>query len=462
MAAGIATGFVRKLYRILDQESDAIVSWDADGASFSIHDSDKLNELVLPRYFRGRLSAFRQQLVDHGFQQVECEDNESREVYRHADFLRGCPGRLSKIVRAPKPKKKKASDTIVHGVVGNGNAPQANIGLPAPPTSLKVTLTAMGGKRKSGTAGATLVSPSKRLRADADKPKAKNPLFSNDPDDGAFSIARLVEGSGLLPASTELPDPISYLSKLTGMNAGARTVNAQSKPPTQMTVAPAFSDDLVRSALYFLVSSSMTGTEAATAGDAAPSSRSTEIDGDKFSQPADRAEGMRSDLLASLLASSTSGAPLVSGWASNPGTNPLFSDQSAGDDGEEEDSIWNLLVASSVDRVKTAIGDVVNPREKLKLIIAERERLEEQRKKVGIPVATQPSIRQASKPPMPSAAPPPSANPLFAKEDSSAATKVKTNGKAVAKAGAPSEDDLWRLLMSSSIDAFRNLEQFEV
>lgn len=98
----IATGFVRKLYRILDQESDAVISWDADGASFSIHDGDRLERLVLPRYFRGRLFAFRQQLSEHGFQRLGAPI----ESYRHEAFLRGCPDRLSAITRIPQPRRR--------------------------------------------------------------------------------------------------------------------------------------------------------------------------------------------------------------------------------------------------------------------------------------------------------------------------------------------------------------------
>ncbi|KAE8989197.1 hypothetical protein PF006_g18830, partial [Phytophthora fragariae] len=93
MAVGIPTGFVRKLYRILDHESAAIISWDADGASFSVHDSAALDAQILPRYFRGRLCAFRQQLLDHGFARCDCEEDDVREEYRHPDFLKGQPGR---------------------------------------------------------------------------------------------------------------------------------------------------------------------------------------------------------------------------------------------------------------------------------------------------------------------------------------------------------------------------------
>lgn len=100
----IATGFVRKLYRILDQESAAIVAWDDSGASFAILDGDRLEQQVLPRYFRGRLFAFRQQLREHGFQRVAAADGP--ESYFHEAFRRGCPDRLSAITRTPQPRKR--------------------------------------------------------------------------------------------------------------------------------------------------------------------------------------------------------------------------------------------------------------------------------------------------------------------------------------------------------------------
>ncbi|RLN55267.1 hypothetical protein BBJ29_008408 [Phytophthora kernoviae] len=100
----IATGFVRKLYRILDQESAAVIAWDVDGASFIIHDGDALETGVLPRYFRGRLSAFYQQLREHEFSLELMEQGQER--YRHQFFRRGCPDELSQITHSPLPRKR--------------------------------------------------------------------------------------------------------------------------------------------------------------------------------------------------------------------------------------------------------------------------------------------------------------------------------------------------------------------
>ncbi|RLN06040.1 hypothetical protein BBJ28_00013740 [Nothophytophthora sp. Chile5] len=447
MAAGIPTGFVRKLYRILDHESAAIICWDADGASFSIHDSAALNAQVLPRYFRGRLCAFRQQLVDHGFQQSECEEHESREVYAHPDFRRGCPGRLSRIERRPKPKKKpKTGQPAANGELKGVLSPPLASQKQEPSLTVMLNVAPEGRSLKRGSSGdVTDNASAKRQRLQAQvatqgtqkaavaKP-AVNPLFSNEPDTGALSLAKFVEGSGLLPASSDLPDPISYLSRASSGGRGkqqeqAGRANAPAAAPAPSV--PLFSDDMVKSALFFLVSSSATGLETAPTAATAATTTTPSTSG----------------FLASLLASSSTGGGATGAWAR--GSNPLFSDQSADGEEEPEDSIWNLLVASSVDRVRSAIDDVTSPQEKLRLILAEREKLEEQRKKVGAPAGPVVLSKPVSKPPAEVVKPEQRQNPLFA----------TGNGTTAASGGrsAPAEDDLWRLLMSSSIDSFRRV-----
>lgn len=538
MAAGIATGFVRKLYRILDLESDAVISWDATGLSFSIHDAERLNADVLPRYFRGRLCAFRQQLVDHGFEQLECEDNETREVYRHEHFLKGCPAQLSLIARVPKPKRKQQQQSVTVTIGGNQDRMPALLQVKQPANakasrSLTVTLNA-GIKRASpSVTSQQQQQQQKRLRDDHNNNNKRNPnsnpLFSNEPDTSALSFARLAE-SGLLPHSSDLPEPISYLAKLTSRS---QATQAQAQLMRPMAEPPMFSDDLFRSALFFLASTSTTGVEPTSAYTGTPTpATATQESADKPGNVM-----VSSNLLSMLLASSTSGMPAVtynsSSWGSGVSSNPLFSDQSTADDDEDQDSIWNLLVASSVDRVKSAIGDLENPQERLKVILVERERLEDQRKKFsrnagsngvdlntstankakatsttpatrasGNPLFAKPTASSVSSNPLfapkkkelnplfakpqnplfaksttTSTGPQQNGNSLFAKttKPSSAAAHVVSSsnsvmlGRATGEPGAgtggdhaPNEDDLWRLLMSSSIDSFRRIGEFEV
>ncbi|KAG7378021.1 transcription factor Hsr1 [Phytophthora pseudosyringae] len=438
MAVGIPTGFVRKLYRILDHESAAVITWDEGGASFSIHDSAALDAQILPRYFRGRLCAFRQQLVDHGFTRGDCEEDDAREEYRHPDFRRGQPGRLSKIERKPKRKSAKSARKPPVETIST------RVETPKPQISLKVTLSVPPregrtrnrvegaadpmAKRRKTTAGQTQQVPAKL---------ARNPLFSDEPEPGAMSLAKFVEGTGFLPASSDLPDPISYLSKTGDAANGAQHNKATTGAEA---AAPMFSDDMVKSALFFLVSSSCTGVESDRASSAAPVSAAPALP--------TAVTTSTTGFLASLLASSSTGGTAATSFAK--GSNPLFSDQTM--DGEE-DSIWNILVSSSVDRVRSAIGDVQSPQEKLRLILEEREKLEEQRKKVGAPtgpivprriVATSPPVTGA----MANSRPQKQQNPLFATDSGS--NRVEGQSE-------PAEDDLWKLLMSSSIDSFRRL-----
>ncbi|KAG1690869.1 hypothetical protein DVH05_027471 [Phytophthora capsici] len=440
MAVGIPTGFVRKLYRILDHESTAIIGWDEGGVSFSIYDSAALDANVLPRYFRGRLCAFRQQLVDHGFTRCDCEEDETREEYRHPDFIKGQPGRLSKIERRPQRKSSKSAR--------NGEKSIKPVSTSKPQISLKVTLSVPPREsRKRDHTEATGNLLTKRLKPvdsiqQLPTKKAKNPLFSDDPEPGTMSLAKFVEGTGLLPASSELPDPISYLNKITTKEI--QQGNAVPAVATGVAV-PMFSDDMVKSALYFLVSSSCTGVES---NSTAPTTTSTAMVPTPSPPAATSAAPTvqtamttsTTNFLASLLASSSTGGTTTTPFTK--GSNPLFNDQTT--DGDD-DSIWNILVSSSVDRVRSAINGVESQQEKLRLILEEREKLEEQRMKVGAPAG--PIIPRTYNPrasaAMENSRPQKQSNPLFARD---AGDTVE-----------PAADDLWKLLMSSSIDSFRRI-----
>lgn len=106
----IATGFIRKLYRMLDVEDPVVVGWDATGVSFSIHDEQQLDELVLPRYFRGRVDVFRQHLAEHGFRSTRTRNGSQQmvEAFFHENFIRGEPNRLSKIIATPTNKRRRS------------------------------------------------------------------------------------------------------------------------------------------------------------------------------------------------------------------------------------------------------------------------------------------------------------------------------------------------------------------
>jgi hypothetical protein len=107
--ASIATAFTRKLYRMLDVEDPAVIGWDASGLSFTIHDEEKLDDCVLPRYFRGRVDVFRQHLSEHGFRTTTAAvGSKQQESFAHEHFIRGEPNRLSLIVCVPTNKRRRS------------------------------------------------------------------------------------------------------------------------------------------------------------------------------------------------------------------------------------------------------------------------------------------------------------------------------------------------------------------
>ncbi|KAJ8579100.1 hypothetical protein ON010_g97 [Phytophthora cinnamomi] len=241
---------------------------------------------------------------------------------------------------------------------------------------------------------------------------------------------------------------------LLGLVAEAASLETTAEGAPSM--APMFSDDMVKSTLFFLLSPSCTGVEANAAGAAATVPATAAAAAAPAPAPASAAPPLATAMttsttsfLASLLASSSTGGVTATPFAR--GNNPLFSDQAT--DGDD-DSIWNILVSSSVDRVRSAIGGVQSPQEKLRLILEEREKLEEQRKKVGAPAGPiMPRVpahnaEQASAA-MENSRQHKQQNPLFSTEP---ALETRSGGQR-----EPAEDDLWKLLMSSSIDSFRRV-----
>ncbi|KAF0700091.1 Aste57867_9370 [Aphanomyces stellatus] len=106
MTNSIATGFVRKLYRMLDEEDTSIIGWETSGTHFTIRDADRLDATVLHKYYRGKLNAFRQQLANHGF---VGDASAAMETYHHDCFIRGQPSLLGNIVCVKQPPIKVPS-----------------------------------------------------------------------------------------------------------------------------------------------------------------------------------------------------------------------------------------------------------------------------------------------------------------------------------------------------------------
>ncbi|TMW68303.1 hypothetical protein Poli38472_005771 [Pythium oligandrum] len=60
--------FIRALYTIFAHEDPAILAWSNDGTYFQIHNINRLEQQVLPRYFKhNKFANFQRQLNNHGF-----------------------------------------------------------------------------------------------------------------------------------------------------------------------------------------------------------------------------------------------------------------------------------------------------------------------------------------------------------------------------------------------------------
>ena len=48
----MVAAFIRKLIQILTNESEEVIAWSDDGASFHIHDRKTFETKILPKYYR--------------------------------------------------------------------------------------------------------------------------------------------------------------------------------------------------------------------------------------------------------------------------------------------------------------------------------------------------------------------------------------------------------------------------
>jgi HSF-type DNA-binding len=88
-----------------EQGLDDIVSWQAHGRAFKIHDRARFVVEILPRYFDRQTvyTSFARQLSLYGFLRLVCTGRDM-DAYYHELLLRGRPELCAGIVRTPKAK----------------------------------------------------------------------------------------------------------------------------------------------------------------------------------------------------------------------------------------------------------------------------------------------------------------------------------------------------------------------
>ncbi|CAI5717010.1 unnamed protein product [Peronospora destructor] len=116
--------FVSKLFRMVDAEPSAIVSWCRGGSAFCIVDSKMMAEHCLPKYFRHRrFSSLIRQLNFYSFYRVQ---EGQLTIYQHSFFRKGRPDLLVHIKRRGAGKAKDPwFDPLAHT---SSKAPESTIG----------------------------------------------------------------------------------------------------------------------------------------------------------------------------------------------------------------------------------------------------------------------------------------------------------------------------------------------
>lgn len=117
---GVTEPFPEKLHRMLleiEKHGDGhIISFFPHGRAFGIHDTDKFEEKIMPKYFKqSRLSSFQRQLNLYGFTRIvsgpDCGG------YYHELFLKGRPALCTHMRRVGIPKgvdRRKIKSTTMN------------------------------------------------------------------------------------------------------------------------------------------------------------------------------------------------------------------------------------------------------------------------------------------------------------------------------------------------------------
>ncbi|CAM9853766.1 unnamed protein product, partial [Laminaria digitata] len=128
IAAGSVTSFVRKLFQMVQGECDSVVGFVADGTAFEVKDPRRLEQDILPKYFRhSRFQSLVRQLNFYSFKKISKE--RSVWIYKHAFFRRDEPELLHALKRktnqhgAPGRIGGAGAGAIVAGDAGDDAGP---------------------------------------------------------------------------------------------------------------------------------------------------------------------------------------------------------------------------------------------------------------------------------------------------------------------------------------------------
>mmetsp|Transcript_6771 Transcript_6771/g.9919 ORF Transcript_6771/g.9919 Transcript_6771/m.9919 type:complete len:388 (-) Transcript_6771:140-1303(-) len=116
--------FPLKLHQILWNDSIShIISWMSHGRAWKVHDQNKFEKEVMPKYFdMTKYSSFSRQVTGWGFHRIN--RGPDKGGYYHEKFLRGMPA-LSKTMRRKKNNPNKNIDDYNYSVGGELQLPAA-------------------------------------------------------------------------------------------------------------------------------------------------------------------------------------------------------------------------------------------------------------------------------------------------------------------------------------------------
>ena len=108
-----AAPFLKKLWKILQNEQPSIIEWMDDGRAFQVHDIPRFCSQVLNRYFRhGKYSSFTRQLNYFGFAKSACQTGVSFTYYHphfqrdHFEMMQSIQRKTTPTVEVQVPKKQ--------------------------------------------------------------------------------------------------------------------------------------------------------------------------------------------------------------------------------------------------------------------------------------------------------------------------------------------------------------------